>query len=186
MSNRTLILIAAAVALYLLWKHQQEQGDASAQPPAIVPQHLLDWSPSPMQRADYWSGAAGFSPSQPGAQRAGGAAVTPGTMTQWLGSVFPGVGRWDAPNAATDPVLQPAAGPPGAFVTPGPVSPQQPTPQSAVQSTSPYLPQDFTLETPVSSSPWASDLTLHDPLSVLLVGSGDYIDAVVVPAGVGA
>lgn len=175
MSNKTIIaVVAAAAVLYLVWRRTQ----AMAQP-ALVPQSLLDWAASPSQDAAYWALMSGGTPSTAGSTGAG--SVTPGTMTQWLGHLFPGAPQaWGAPNAATNPLLQSPAGPPGATIPPNPVPPQQPTPQSAVQSSSPWLPSDFALLAPVSSSPWATDLTLGAPLASLVVGSGDFIDAKVV------
>lgn len=180
MSNRTLITLGvAAVLLYIVWKKQHE---APAAAPQLVSNNLLDWAASPAQDAAYWSLMSGGSPSPAGTH--GAAAVTPGTMTQWLGSIFPGYrNAWSAPNAATNPQLQAVAGPPGAFAFPGPVVPAQPTPQSAVESTSPWLPSDFALPAPVSASAWASELTLNDPLAALLVGSGSTIDAVATVPG---
>lgn len=174
MNNRTLIAVGlAAVVLYLVWQRQRAASGSGQ----LVPTSLLDWSPSPAQDAAWWAANSGGTPSAAGSS--GDGAVTPGTMTEWLGRIFPGYTKaWSAPNAATNPLQQLSAAPAGASVPPYPVPPQQPTPQSAVQSSSPYLPQAFALAAPVSSLPWATELTLLDPLAVLGLGGGDYIDAV--------
>lgn len=181
MSNKQLLaLVVAAAVLYAVWKARSGQPADSG----IVPAGALDWAASPGQDAAYWALMSSGNPSTPGSARAGAATVTPGTMTQWLGSVFPGLSQaWVAPSRGTNPIALPSNGPPGALVLPGPVSPAQPTPQSAVESTSPWLPQNFTLPAPVSPIPWATGLTELDPIASLMVGSGDFIDAVARPAG---
>lgn len=180
MSNRQFLALAvAATVLYVIWRHRQQ-----AQPaPGIVPASL-DWAASPAQDAAYWALMASGNPSVPASSRAGAATVTPGTLTQWLGRLFPGYAdNWHAPAAGVNPIALPSNGPAGALVLPGPVPPQQPTPQSAVESSSPWLPSDFVLPSPVSPLPWAQALTEIDPLAALSIGSGDFIDAVTVPAG---
>lgn len=180
MSNRTLVTVAAvAVVLYVLYRHRMAEPATDA---GIVPPNALDWAASPAQDAAYWSLMATGLPSVPGEVREGRATVTPGVMTQWLGRIFPGyVNHWTAPRAATNPVEQLSSASPGATILPGPVPPQQPTPQSAVESSSPWLPNAFVLPAPVAAQPWATELTVDDPLAALLVGGGT-IDAVQVPA----
>lgn len=178
MKQNTLIaVLAVAVIAYLVWRRQQ-----GLQPLNPESENTNDLVLSPAERTQYWSVHASGDPSTAGSQGAG--QVTPGTLTQWLGRVFGGsVSPWGAPNAATNPQLQLPAGPPGAFVPPGPTPPQQPTPQSAVQSTSPYLPDNLRLAAPVSSSAWAQALSFNDPYAVLLAG-GDFIDVQLEPSSV--
>src|SRR5678815_2837138 len=133
MSNKQLIALAVAVAvLYAVWRARHGQQAE----PGIVPAGALDWAASPGQDAAYWALMSSGNPSAPGSLRTGGGHVTPGTMTQWLGSLFPGFASWSAPTAGTNPIALPSNGPAGALVLPGPVSPAQPTPPSAVESTS--------------------------------------------------
>lgn len=175
MNTRTIVVLGATAAiLYLVWRSQQQRTS-----PQLVSTGLLDWAASPEQDAAYWALMSGGTPSAAGSQGTGD--VTPGTMTRWLGSLFAGSPfAWSAPNAATNPQLQPVSAPPGATILPGPVPPQQPTPQSAVQSSSPWLPASFRMAAPVSVNAWAQDLTLLDPLGALLIGSGDTIDVKVI------
>lgn len=171
MNNRTLIALGVTAAvLYLVWQRSRQPAQAQ-----LVPAQLLDWAASPQQDAAYWALMSGGTPSTAGSTGTG--TTTPGTLTQWLGRVFGGtVGAWKAPNAATNPIAQTSSAQPGAVVLPGPLPPEVPTPQSAVQSSSPYLPASFMLAAPVSSSAWALDATLADPLGALLIGGGDFID----------
>lgn len=148
--------------------------------PDVVSQAELDWIPEPQQDAAYWALVSGGSPSPAGSRGAG--VVTPAVkMIPHVSSLFPGnTSAWDAPNAGTGLFRVPSFAPPGATITPGPVPPAQPTPQSAVEPSSPWLPDDLRLVAPLAANPWFFELSAADPFAA--VASGGFIDVEAVAA----
>jgi len=175
-SNRTLLaLVAAGAVLYLVWRARQ----AGAQPLFAASQNINDLIQSPEQRSAYWALMASGVPSEAGSRGAG--TTTPGTITAWLGRVFPGgLFAYSGPSAGTGAKEQTSSALAGAFVAPGPVPPSSPTGQSAVESSSRWLPESLRLASPASSNPWFTNLTFDDPLAVVQLG-GDFIDVKVLP-----
>jgi hypothetical protein len=148
--------------------------------PDVVSQAELDWIPEPQQDAAYWALVSGGPPSAAGSRGAG--EVTPTVkMIPRISSLFPGERfAWDAPNAGTGLFRVPSFAPPGATITPGPVPPAQPTPQSAVEPSSPWLPDDLRLVAPLAANPWFFELSASDPFAA--VASGGFIDVEAVAA----
>jgi hypothetical protein len=162
---------------------------------ASLPQGIpgVQWAMTPTQQEAYWRYMGrGETPSM---QTAG--TVTRGTVSPQTSILKPGgvlqtvrvplalgwpvpwaapAGGWRLPGSSV-PVKP--GGPAGLILPPQPVPPGQPTPQSAVQSNSPWLLREFAFAHAWSDSRWVQPASALNPWSPALYSG--YIATVNVP-----
>lgn len=158
------IVIAAGIA-YIVWRNNRPAQE----------RNINQLVPTPEQDANWWAIMAGQTPSLAGSNGAG--EVNPVTkLIGGLAAAFRGESAaWSAPNAGTGPFV-PSNGPAGLSVPGQPVSPGQPTPQSAVSSSSPYLSPNLALPVPLQMNPWIGQLSMSNPIAAFQYGGASYID----------
>jgi hypothetical protein len=130
----------------------------------------------------HWAGLAGGSPSMDlGADAAAGVQPTVVYMAGPPGRRLPASPHiWTAPARGTGPGLVPSD-PGGRPVLPGPLPPGSPTPQSAVESSSPFLPADLSFLMPLAANRWYFGLSAVDPRLSVAAGSGGMVDVKRIP-----
>lgn len=171
MDKTTWIALAvAAGVLYLVYR--AKMNDTPLNPASENTVHNIA---SPEQDAAYWAIFSGGTPSPAGSTGAG--ETTPAIkIIDRVSALFRGeLGAWGAPNAGEGAYQVPSFSPPGATVLPGPVPPGQPTPQSATDSSSPWVPNDLTLAYPLAANPWFFELSEKAPGSSIALKNG-FID----------
>lgn len=170
------LTIGIGLAVLLSARRRAAAGEPLLMNPAS--RNINDNVASANQNAAFWAIQSGGNPSIPGQTNARGI-VTPATAALWSrpGGNFGGnAGVWKAPNAGVTAVSMQPLAPRGMITRLGPVPPGAPTPQSAVQSSSPWLPTDLRLVAPLAANPWYYELSRSNPFIALAAGSGGYID----------
>lgn len=83
---------------------------------------------------------------------------------------------WSNQPAARGSQVAMPSSPGGKAARPGPAAPGMPTPQSAVESSSPWLPATMQLAAPLAANRWYFGLSAVDPAIAVAAGSGGIID----------
>lgn len=182
----TAIWIVMGVVMMFSWQNRARRvttGTGVALPTLPESKPSVDWSPSPDAAEAYWR-IMGRG-TDPAMSTSGD--TTRGTVGPMTSMLLPGgalqrvslpfalalQGRWSAPRAGERPSggVSPTSSSalPGVSPVPLPVSPAQPTPQSAVSSSSPFLPRYLHFSRAWSESRWfqpASALNAWSPAFV--------------------